>query len=81
MRCKTCLNREYKDRLFCCAVAELNHSFHNLVKTLPLFGKYVKKHECGFYMEDKRMTGFPEDAPIMCRCSIVYEVNEDGKDE
>ena len=71
-QCKTCINREYKDSLICCSVAELNHAFNELFRDLPLFGKFVKRHECGSYMEDKRMTGFPEEAPVMCRCSMVF---------
>lgn len=71
-QCKTCLNREYKNELCCCAVAELFHAFRELLKNIPLFGKDVQTYECGNYMADKKLTGFPDDKPPMCRCSIVF---------
>ena len=51
-QCKTCMNREYKDKLTCCAVAELFHAFWELLKFLPFFGKDFKTYECGSYMAD-----------------------------
>ena len=76
-QCKTCVDRKYKDNLTSCAVAELFHSFHELFRHLPLFGKYVKTYECGNYMADKKLTGFPDTVPVMCKCSIIYEVGDE----
>lgn len=51
-QCRTCMNREFKDKLCCCAVAELFHAFRELCKVLPFFGKYISTYECESYMED-----------------------------
>ncbi len=74
-QCKTCMNRWYQDKLFCCAVADLFHAFRELWKLLPFFGKYIKTYECGSYMADIRLTGFPDTMLPMCNCSLeaMYE--------
>jgi len=72
-QCKKCINREYKDKLCCCAVADLFHAFRELLKLIPLFGKYVETYECGSYMADNKLTGFPDTMHPMCRCEIKYD--------
>ena len=51
-QCKTCMNREYKEKLFCCCAAELNQAFRELFKCIPFFGKNVKDLECGSYINE-----------------------------
>ena len=71
-QCEKCIDREYKDKLICCAVAELFHAFRELWKQLPFFGKYIKTYECGSYMADNRLTGSPDTMNPMCRCSAEF---------
>ena len=52
-QCETCINGEYKDKLFICAVANLFHAIRELLKQLPLFGKEVQNYECSLYCERK----------------------------
>lgn len=80
-QCKTCMNREYKDKLTCCACAELFHAFHELFKQFPLFGKYVKTFECGSYMVDKKPTEFPEIAPEIMQQALRKELDIQSRRE
>lgn len=74
-QCRTCMNREFKDKLTCCAVADLFHAFREILKCIPFFGKDFKTYECGSYMADNKLTGFPDTMPPMCRCHLeaMYE--------
>lgn len=50
--CKTCLNREGKDEMVCCAANHLGEAFRNFVKTWPFFGKGLPVYECKAYEPD-----------------------------
>ncbi len=80
-QCKTCMNREFKDKLTCCAVADLFHAFRELMKQLPLFGKHVQTYECVSYTADNRLTGFPDTMHPMCRCHIEYAAVDEVRKE
>ena len=75
-QCKICINKPYKDKLLCCAGAELNNAFNDILKKIPFIRRFVKPFECGSRIVDKRYTGFPDDSPVYCRCSINFEINE-----
>lgn len=50
--CKTCLNREGKDEMACCAANQLCEAFINLVRTLSFSGKSLPAYECQAYEAD-----------------------------
>lgn len=80
-QCKICMNKPYKDKLFCCAVAELHNAFNEIMRNLPLFGQDVKPFECGSRLIDKRYTGFLDESPVYCRHSINYELSKNDDEE
>ncbi len=77
-KCNTCMNREYKDDLVCCAANELHFAWTEFLRSLPLFGKYIEKYKCKAYEMDKSLTGWPKAEPVYCRCSFVPYFEEGG---
>lgn len=52
-QCRTCLDREYKDDLMCCQCNHISFAFRELLKSIPIIGKYVPDYECKGYEMDK----------------------------
>jgi hypothetical protein len=56
--CATCFNREYKDKLLCCAGNQLQETFHDLLsdvlENLP-FCDGLGEYECKAYWPDPTM--------------------------
>ena len=77
-QCEICINKPYKDKLVCCSVAELHNAFNNVFKLIPVIRDFVKPFECGWRIIDKKYSGFPEDFPPYCRCSVKYEVQNES---
>lgn len=77
-QCRICINREYKENLICCNVAKLKYEFTEILRCIPLFGKDIKQYECSSRIVDRKYSGFPEDMPVYCRCSINYEVQNES---
>lgn len=71
-QCRTCLDREYKEDLTCCQCNHIAFAFRELLKSLPMIGKYIPDYECKGYEMDKTLTGFPMNLPVNCRCYVIY---------
>ena len=57
MDCEKCINREYKDKLICCAVAELKAAWVQLLRELPVIRRFIHNdYVCGNFLEDKEWT-------------------------
>lgn len=59
MNCDKCINREFKDKLYCCQVNRLDEAFNDgIIKLLGHFVLYdengvgISKHECSCFEED-----------------------------
>lgn len=69
--CETCLMREYKDDLICCAANKLHYEFVELLRQALILGKHIKEYHCQSYEMDKNM-GFPFDTPENSKCSLYF---------
>lgn len=54
-QCKKCMNKPYKDKLFCCALAELCNAFNKLFR--EICGEVIKPFECSSRLVDERYAG------------------------
>lgn len=57
--CASCINREYKDQLICCAVNHVGEAFRDLLKCAPFFGQAVQDYYCKTYEPDPNMIDRP----------------------
>lgn len=39
----------------CCSIEKLAYAITELKKEIPVFGKYVQKHECPYFMKKEEM--------------------------
>jgi hypothetical protein len=50
--CKSCINRECKDKLVCCAANQLREAFRELLRGAPFFRARLPEYECQAYEPD-----------------------------
>ena len=50
-QCENCIYKKYKKELTCCCANELGHALTELIKQIPVIGKYIKEHECTWFIE------------------------------
>ena len=52
-QCKTCGNKDYADKLMCCAANRLGKAWNDLLKAVPILGARIEEYECGAYYKEE----------------------------
>lgn len=70
-QCETCIDKELKENTICCQVHQYRFEVRNILKTIPILGKFIPDYECEDYEEEQPewLKAFGQHPN--CRCSVV----------
>lgn len=53
--CGSCINRECKDKLVCCAANQLSEAFRECLRGVPFFKAILPEYECKTFEPDPNL--------------------------